>query len=68
MRTFPKRITVGIRKKPTQYLKQLCDALVFVPEALRRLVDNVGSPGRAFTDGERIAILGGTAASLLGSA
>jgi aminocarboxymuconate-semialdehyde decarboxylase len=91
MRTFPKRITVPIRKKPTEYLKQLYyDALVFTPEALRHLVANVGAsqvvlgtdypypwedkavehvmstPG--LTDDERIAILGGTAARLLGIA
>ena len=44
MRTFPKRITVNIKKKPTEYLKQLYyDALIFTPEALRHLVANVGS-------------------------
>jgi aminocarboxymuconate-semialdehyde decarboxylase len=89
MKTFPKRITVKIKKKPTEYLKQLYyDALIFTPEALRHLVANVGSsqimlgtdypfpwedkpvdhlmatPG--LTDDERIAILGATAARLLG--
>ena len=44
MRTFPKRITVNIKKKPTEYLKQLYyDALIFTPEALRHLAANVGS-------------------------
>ncbi|HYC44976.1 MAG TPA: amidohydrolase family protein [Burkholderiales bacterium] len=44
MKTFPKRITVNIKKKPTEYLKQLYyDALIFTPEALRHLVANVGS-------------------------
>lgn len=44
MSTFPKRITVALRKKPTEYLKQLYyDALIFTPEALRHLVANVGS-------------------------
>jgi aminocarboxymuconate-semialdehyde decarboxylase len=44
MKTFPKRITVKIKKKPTEYLKQLYyDALIFTPEALRHLVANVGS-------------------------
>jgi aminocarboxymuconate-semialdehyde decarboxylase len=44
IRTFPKRITVKLRKKPTEYLKDLYyDALIFTPEALRHLVANVGS-------------------------
>ena len=89
MKTFPKRITTKIRKKPTEYLKQLYyDALIFTPEALRHLVANVGAsqimlgtdypypwedrpvdhlmatPG--LSDDERIAILGATAARLLG--
>jgi aminocarboxymuconate-semialdehyde decarboxylase len=78
-----------LKKKPTEYLKQLYfDALVFTPEALRHLVAQVGSsqvvmgtdypfpwtstsvdhilgtPGLG--DAERAAILGGTAAKLLG--
>ena len=89
MKTFPKRITTKLRKKPTEYLKQLYyDALIFTPEALRHLVANVGAsqimlgtdypypwedkpvdhlmatPG--LSDDERIAILGATAARLLG--
>jgi aminocarboxymuconate-semialdehyde decarboxylase len=89
MKTFPKRITTKIKKKPTEYLKQLYyDALIFTPEALRHLVANMGAsqimlgtdypypwedkpvdhvmatPG--LTDDERIAILGATAARLLG--
>jgi aminocarboxymuconate-semialdehyde decarboxylase len=44
MTTFPKRITIKLRKKPTEYLKQLYyDALIFTPEALRHLAANVGS-------------------------
>jgi aminocarboxymuconate-semialdehyde decarboxylase len=43
MSTFPKRITVKIKKKPTEYLKDLYyDALIFTPEALRHLAANVG--------------------------
>jgi aminocarboxymuconate-semialdehyde decarboxylase len=89
MKTFPKRITVKLKKKPTEYLKQLYyDALIFTPEALRHLVANMGAsqimlgtdypypwedkpvdhvmatPG--LSDDERIAILGATAARLLG--
>ncbi|MGZ8228198.1 MAG: amidohydrolase family protein [Burkholderiales bacterium] len=89
MKTFPKRITTTMRKKPTEYLKQLYyDSLIFTPEALRHLVANVGAsqivlgtdypypwedkpvdhvmatPG--LSDDERIAILGTTAAKLLG--
>jgi aminocarboxymuconate-semialdehyde decarboxylase len=87
--TFPDRITVKLRKKPTEYLRQLYfDALVFTPEALRHLVAEAGSgqivmgtdypfpwtqtsvdhilttPG--LSDAERVAMLGGTAAKLLG--
>jgi len=44
MKTFPHRITVKIKKRPTEYLKQLYyDALIFTPEGLRHLVANVGS-------------------------
>jgi len=89
LKTFPKRITTKLEKKPTAYLKQLYyDALIFTPEALRHLVANVGAsqimlgtdfpypwedkpvdhvmatPG--LSDDERIAILGATAARLLG--
>jgi aminocarboxymuconate-semialdehyde decarboxylase len=86
--TFPDRCTHNLKKKPTEYLKQLYyDALIFTPEALRHLAANVGSsqivmgtdypypwddktvdhimntPG--FSDEEKIAMLGGTAAKLL---
>jgi len=88
--TFPDRCAaVALKKKPTEYLKQLYfDALVFTPEALRHLaaqvgpsqivmgtdypfpwtstsVDHIlGTPG--FSDAEREAMLGATAARLLG--
>jgi aminocarboxymuconate-semialdehyde decarboxylase len=87
--TFPERCTRTLRKKPTEYLRQLYyDSLVFTPQALRHLVAETGSgqimmgtdypfpwtstsvdhivntPG--LTDDERIAMLGGTAARLLG--
>jgi aminocarboxymuconate-semialdehyde decarboxylase len=42
--TFPKRITVQLKKKPTEYLRDLYyDALIFTPEALRHLAAEVGS-------------------------
>src|SRR5207244_3503038 len=78
-----------IKKKPTEYLKQMYyDTMVFTPEGLRHLaaevgasqlvigtdfpypwtktaVDHVlGTPG--LSDEQKIAILGGTAAALLG--
>ena len=87
--TFPNRCNRVLKKKPTEYLKQMYyDALIFTPEALRHLAANVGSdrivlgtdypypwedkavdhimntPG--FTDEERSAMLGDTAAKLLG--
>ena len=87
--TFPDRCTVPLRKKPTEYLRQLYyDTIVFTPEALRHLVAETGSgqivmgtdypfpwtktsvdhilgtPG--LTDAERAAMLGETAAKLLG--
>lgn len=87
--TFPNRITVRLKQKPTEYLKQMYyDALVFTPEALRHLAAEVGpsqivmgtdypfpwcstsvdhilaTPG--LSDAERAAMLGGTAAKLLG--
>jgi len=88
--TFPDRCAaVQLKKKPTEYLKQLYfDALVFTPEALRHLAAQVGPAqlvmGTDFpfpwekgavdhilktpelTDAQRVAILGGTAARLLG--
>jgi aminocarboxymuconate-semialdehyde decarboxylase len=87
--TFPDRCTVPLKKKPTEYLKQLYyDSLIFTPEALRHLAAQVG-PGRLvlgtdypypwtttavdhilatpdLSDAERAAILGETAAGLLG--
>jgi aminocarboxymuconate-semialdehyde decarboxylase len=87
--TFPDRYTRPLKKKPTEYLRQLYfDSLVFTPEALRHLVAETGSgqivmgtdypfpwtktsvdhilgtPG--LSDAERVAMLGGTAATLLG--
>ncbi len=87
--TFPDRYTRPLKKKPTEYLRQLyVDSLVFTPEALRHLVAETGSgqivmgtdypfpwtktsvdhilgtPG--LSDAERVAMLGGTAATLLG--
>src|SRR5687767_7270407 len=42
--TFPNRCTRVLKKKPTEYLKDLYyDALIFTPEALRHLAANVGS-------------------------
>jgi aminocarboxymuconate-semialdehyde decarboxylase len=41
---FPQRCPVPLKKKPTEYLRQLYfDSLVFTPEALRHLVAQVGS-------------------------
>ena len=89
MTTFPKRMTATMKKKPTDYVRQLYyDTIVFTPEALRHLaaeagpgqivmgtdypfpwtstsVDHIlGTPG--LSDADKIAMLGGTAASLLG--
>jgi aminocarboxymuconate-semialdehyde decarboxylase len=89
MTTFPHRITKTLKKKPTEYLRQMYyDSIVFTPEALRHLAAEVGSdrvvmgtdypypwtstsvdhilgtPG--LSDAERVAMLGGTAAALLG--
>jgi len=42
--TFPNRCNRALKKRPTEYLKQLYyDALIFTPEALRHLAANVGS-------------------------
>jgi aminocarboxymuconate-semialdehyde decarboxylase len=87
--TFPARCTVALKKKPSEYLRQLYyDSLVFTPEGLRHLLAEVGAsqivlgtdypfpwtttavdhildtPGLSDTD--RTAMLGGTAARLLG--
>jgi aminocarboxymuconate-semialdehyde decarboxylase len=44
--TFPDRYTTPLRKKPTEYLRQLYyDSIVFTPEALRHLVAETG-PGQ----------------------
>ena len=87
--TFPDRCTKPLKKKPTEYLRQLYfDSLVFTPEALRHLVAEAG-PGQivmgtdypfpwtrtsvdhilgtpGLSDDERVAMLGATAAKLLG--
>jgi len=87
--TFPDRCPKPLKKKPTEYLKQLYfDSIVFTSEALRHLVaetgagqvvmgtdypfpwmktavDHIlGTPG--LSDAERAAMLGETAARLLG--
>jgi aminocarboxymuconate-semialdehyde decarboxylase len=42
--TFPEQCTGTLRKKPTEYLRQLYfDSLVFTPEALRHLVAETGA-------------------------
>jgi len=42
--TFPNRITVKLKKKPTEYMRQMYyDSLVFTPEALRHLAAEMGS-------------------------
>ena len=42
--TFPQRCNRTLKKRPTEYLRQLYyDALIFTPEALRHLAANVGS-------------------------
>jgi aminocarboxymuconate-semialdehyde decarboxylase len=86
--TFPEQCTRTLKRRPTEYLKQLYfDSLVFTGEALRHLVavcgasqivlgtdypypwtstavDHVlGAPG--LSERDRVAILGGNAATLL---
>jgi aminocarboxymuconate-semialdehyde decarboxylase len=42
--TFPQRCTKTLKKKPTEYLRQLYDdSMVFTPEGLRHLVAEVGA-------------------------
>jgi aminocarboxymuconate-semialdehyde decarboxylase len=87
--TFPDRCSKPLKKKPTEYLKQMYyDSIVFTPEALRYLASQTGAgqivmgtdypfpwtstsvdhilntPG--LSDADKIAMLGGTAAKLLG--
>jgi aminocarboxymuconate-semialdehyde decarboxylase len=87
--TFPHRLTKTLKKRPTEYVRQLFyDSIVFTPEALRHLAAEAGSgqivmgtdypfpwtstsvdhilntPG--LSDAEKIAMLGGTAARLMG--
>ena len=89
MTTFPKRMTGTMKKKPTEYVRQLYyDSIVFTPEALRHLAAEAGTgqivmgtdypfpwtstsvdhilntPG--LSDADKVAMLGGTAAKLLG--
>jgi aminocarboxymuconate-semialdehyde decarboxylase len=87
--TFPNRCTRTLKKKPTEYIRQLYyDSIIFTPEAMRHLVAETG-PGQVvmgtdypypwtktsvdlvlatpgLSDADRVAILGGTAAKLLG--
>ena len=87
--TFPHRITTKLKKKPSEYVRQMYyDTIVFTPEALRHLAVEAG-PGQIvmgtdwpypwtstsvdhilgtpeLTDADRVAMLGGTAAKLLG--
>ena len=87
--TFPQRQTRTLKRRPTEYVRQMYyDSIVFTPEALRHLaaeagpgqvvmgtdypfpwtstsVDHIlGTPG--LSDADKIAMLGGTAAGLLG--
>jgi aminocarboxymuconate-semialdehyde decarboxylase len=87
--TFPHRMTGTLKKRPTEYLRQLYfDSIVFTPEALRHLAAEAG-PGQIvmgtdypfpwtqtsvdhildtpeLSDSDKIAMLGGTAMTLLG--
>jgi aminocarboxymuconate-semialdehyde decarboxylase len=87
--TFPDRCTGKLKKKPTEYLRQLYyDNIIFTPEGMRHLIAETG-PGQVvmgtdfpypwtktsvdlvlstpgLSDADRVAILGGTAARLLG--
>jgi len=87
--TFPDRCTGKLKKKPTEYIRQLYyDNIIFSPEGMRHLIAETGvgqvvmgtdfpypwtkasvdlilaTPG--LSDADRIAMLGGTAAKLLG--
>jgi aminocarboxymuconate-semialdehyde decarboxylase len=87
--TFPDRCTGQLKKKPTEYIRQIYyDNIIFTPEGMRHLVAETG-PGQVvmgtdypypwtktsvdlilatpgLSDADRVAILGGTAAKLLG--
>jgi aminocarboxymuconate-semialdehyde decarboxylase len=87
--TFPNRCTGQLKKKPTEYIRQLYhDNIIFTPEGMRHLVAETG-PGQVvmgtdypypwtktsvdlilatpgLSDADRVAMLGGTAAKLLG--
>ena len=42
--TFPGRCTKTLKKRPTEYLKQLYyDSIIFTPEGLRHLIAEVGA-------------------------
>jgi aminocarboxymuconate-semialdehyde decarboxylase len=44
MTTFPRRMTAVMKKKPTEYVRQLYyDSIVFTPEALRHLAAEAGA-------------------------
>ena len=87
--TFPQRQTKTLKKRPTEYVKQMYyDSIVFTGEALRHLAAEAG-PGQVvmgtdypfpwtstsvdhilntpgLSDADKVAMLGGTAAKLLG--
>src|SRR5213594_4733890 len=87
--TFPQRQTRTLKKRPTEYVRQMYyDSIVFTPEALRHLAAEAG-PGQVvmgtdypfpwtstsvdhilntpgLSDADKVAMLGGTAAALLG--
>jgi aminocarboxymuconate-semialdehyde decarboxylase len=43
MRTFPQRCTVTLKKKPSEYLRELYfDSMTFTAEGLRHLIAEVG--------------------------
>ncbi|HEY2994563.1 MAG TPA: amidohydrolase family protein [Methylomirabilota bacterium] len=87
--TFPQRQTKTLKKRPTEYVRQMYyDSIVFTPEALRHLAAEAG-PGQVvmgtdypfpwtstsvdhilntpgLSDADKVAMLGGTAAALLG--